>query len=227
MKDVFRESDDGKFRAPEIVRFMTYLMANEDVRASIQSKFWERFSVFSGTEQYTKRRLDKLEYEAFSGVLRETIEYHIREKKDIKILDAGCGQGKGINSILEEYDVQAVGIDLSPKFSEHDGDKFALADVRSLPFEDDTFDLIYSAFVFRYIKKDFMKGVYELFRCLKPDGTLIMNQGLPISNTQQQKLGIFVKSIARPYYYPNESTIYVYPEHRWLKIIIPKQTYQK
>lgn len=67
-------------------------------------------------------------------------------KKDAKILDAGCGTGKLASFWLNEgYDV--LGVDISDgalAITNKKGVKTIKADILRLPFEDNSFDLVYS-----------------------------------------------------------------------------------
>ena len=66
--------------------------------------------------------------------------------KDAKILDAGCGTGKLASFWLNEgYD--ALGVDISDvalSITNKKGVKTVKADILRLPFEDNSFDLVYS-----------------------------------------------------------------------------------
>ena len=103
--------------------------------------------------------------------------------KGSKCLDAGCGGGAATFMMLQEGAEQVTGIDLSQEALQHGRrliDKFSpelseraelkQASVLELPFEDETFDLVYSAGVLHHTE-DPEGGFAELIRVLKPGGT--------------------------------------------------------
>jgi SAM-dependent methyltransferase len=108
------------------------------------------------------------------------------------VLDAGCGIGRGVSSLVEEG-YEAYGIDLPnlAKFWGRAGnnpDRFLCADILRLPFPDDFFDAIYSLGVIEHIGtitghitlsnsyEDARKRyASELLRVLKPGGRILIS----------------------------------------------------
>jgi ubiquinone/menaquinone biosynthesis C-methylase UbiE len=95
-------------------------------------------------------------------------------KKGMKMLEPGCGRGEFLNN-FKEMGLDVVGVDISPEATTYDnGLEVKLCDVENelLPFEDNTFDVIYS--------KSFIEHLYyperyliEAYRVLKPNGVLL------------------------------------------------------
>jgi len=101
-----------------------------------------------------------------------------------KILMLGCGTGEE-SMLLREYGAaDLVGVDLSSEsiklasstYPEHD---FQVADMHSLPFEDSSFDFVYSSLAVHYSSNPL--SVYkEIARVLKPGGVLQFSVGHPM-----------------------------------------------
>lgn len=95
------------------------------------------------------------------------------------ILDAGCGTGIFTTDFLEKGP-KLVGMDISPKMLEVAAHKSRGLDflpvngnILALPFLDNYFDKVISNTAIEYIAEG-EKAVSELFRVLKPGGTLII-----------------------------------------------------
>jgi ubiquinone/menaquinone biosynthesis C-methylase UbiE len=94
-----------------------------------------------------------------------------------KILDIGCGTGRLCNQV-EEKGVEYHGVDISRKELElarkacPAGD-FQLATMRNLPFEDETFDVIFHIASLHHLltKQERLEALGEAYRVLKPGGT--------------------------------------------------------
>ena len=108
-------------------------------------------------------------------------------RPDMKVLDAGCAEGRNLMYFLNSgYWVS--GVDQDPAAIRHlrfiagslrpdlDKDNFQVADISSIPFESDTFDLVIASRVLHFAKdqQQFMSMVSELVRCLKPKGMLYL-----------------------------------------------------
>ncbi len=100
-----------------------------------------------------------------------------------RILDVGCGTGGVLRNYLR-YGAQAenlCGIDLMPDRIEQARQRLPAEvdlraqDVQTLPFAEETFDLISQWVVFSSILDDQIKHniAQEMLRCLKPDGVII------------------------------------------------------
>jgi len=107
-------------------------MKNEN---KVWSEFWSKKESWLWILKYTPT------YKKIVKIFRA-----IDLPKDAKILDAGCGIGKLASFWLNEgYDVLGVDIsDVALSITNKKGVKTIKADILRLPFEDNSFDLVYS-----------------------------------------------------------------------------------
>ncbi|MEB3268916.1 MAG: methyltransferase domain-containing protein [Leptolyngbya sp.] len=134
------------------------------------------------------------------------------------ILDAGCGIGGSALYLGDRYQATVVGLTLSPVQAERaqaraaavgwgDRVRFQVADVLHTPFEDATFDLIWSLESGEHYpdKAQFFR---ESYRLLKPGGQLLMatwchrpTQSLagPLTEAETQQLAALYQLYHLPY----------------------------
>ncbi len=114
--------------------------------------------------------------------LRNLLIYYIKKysKKNLKILDAGCGTGKNIE-VLKANNYDIYGIDISDdviNFCRKRGivDNIQLGSIANIPYNSNYFDVLYSFDVLHNLDEDLRgKAVREFFRVVKPDGIIIIN----------------------------------------------------
>lgn len=103
-----------------------------------------------------------------------------------KVLMLGCGTGEE-SLLLESFGVKSsdiVGIDLSSKSIEIAKDTypnvtFVVGDMNKLPFEDNSFDFVYSSLAVHY--SDTPDDVYkDVYRVLKSDGLFLFSVAHPL-----------------------------------------------
>jgi demethylmenaquinone methyltransferase/2-methoxy-6-polyprenyl-1,4-benzoquinol methylase len=108
---------------------------------------------------------------------------HILRREDATVLDLCCGTGDLAFSLARNGKARIVGADFSHTMlvrarekGEFESTKrwrvpFLEADALRLPFADSSFELVTTAFGFRNLA-NYQAGLQEIFRVLKPDGTL-------------------------------------------------------
>lgn len=100
------------------------------------------------------------------------------------ILDVGCGIGGSTLHLAAQYNAQATGITLSPVQAARARERaeamnldsrvnFAVANALEMPFEDDSFDLVWSLESGEHMPEK-EKFIRECYRVLKPGGKLII-----------------------------------------------------
>lgn len=98
-----------------------------------------------------------------------------------KVLEVGCGRGFYLKNFKKIWpDLNLTGIDLNEKylkvasgFISNSQVKLLQADVTSLPFKDDTFDLVIASEILEHIEND-EQAIAEIFRVLKPKGVVLI-----------------------------------------------------
>ncbi len=94
------------------------------------------------------------------------------------VLDAGCGYGYGTAILAGAGASRAIGIDISEEAIEaaraHGDAQFETGDVASLPFDDDSFDLVTCFEAIEHlVRRD--EALDELARVLRPSGVLLIS----------------------------------------------------
>ena len=96
-------------------------------------------------------------------------------RRDLRLLDCGCGTGFNLTTLLRPYG-RAFGFDLTPgglALARAAGAPLARADMAAIPFQSSRFDLVTSFDVMQYVRDDYAVAT-ELARVLKPGGGLVM-----------------------------------------------------
>ena len=109
-----------------------------------------------------------------------------------KVLDLGCGTGRGIKHLYDFKAAEVFGVDVSEKMLEIAKKKFkttqfVLADSEKLPFEDESFDAVTALFLIVHIG-DLRKTFDEAYRVLKKGGIFILSN---INQRKPPKLKIY------------------------------------
>ena len=117
---------------------------------------------------------------------------------DMKVFDAGCGEGRNLMYFLNSG-YWVGGVDQEPSAIRNmrfvagsvrpdlDKDNFQVADISSIPFESDIFDLVIASRILHFAKdqQQFMSMVSEVVRCLKPGGVLYVSSATNIGLENQ------------------------------------------
>ena len=121
---------------------------------------------------------------------------------DARILDAGCGWGRmllGVTDAFEGLNVTAIdqsddAIALGKRVvgTDRNGNviEWMQGDLQRLPFEDETFDGVFSMRVFQHLN-DPHQGMSEIVRSLKPGGKfsiVVQNKLCPLNLTYYSRL---------------------------------------
>lgn len=131
------------------------------------------------------RVCDKLEKRSLARALPDF-------KLGARLLDAGCGTGH-FSAFFAERGFEVAGVDISPHMVEAARLKaipnasFAVANIISLPFEDDYFDVVAAITVVEFLSES-EKALQEMVRCLRAGGTLIvaaLNEASPLAHLRR------------------------------------------
>lgn len=124
---------------------------------------------------------DTYSYSKFPKISCADIEKRLKNTEFEKMLDIGCGTAHLIDLLLKTHDkAEFYGIDISPNMIEQAkkkvGDKatFTLGSADSLPYDDNTFDIVCCVQSFHHYPYP-EKAVSEAFRVLKPNGLYIIS----------------------------------------------------
>lgn len=90
----------------------------------------------------------------------------------MKILGIGCGTG----AFERHFKGHVKGIDIAPNFVKTSNKYFpcVVGDMRNLPFDDNSFDIIFSGFALHHVINDIDKVINELKRVLNPQGKIFL-----------------------------------------------------
>lgn len=105
-----------------------------------------------------------------------TILNIINEQKAEKVLDAGCGKGRYLKNLREDVaDVKFYGMDLSEKVMQSLPDEIEKIQgtLTSIPFEDETFDVVYSCEAVEHAI-NVEAAISELIRITKKGGVVVV-----------------------------------------------------
>jgi SAM-dependent methyltransferase len=97
-----------------------------------------------------------------------------------KVLDLGCAAGRETD-YLARHNLEVTGCDISPEFiklakSNYPDYDFTIADMRQLPFDNNSYDAIWASASFLHIpKKDAERTIREFNRILRPGGIIYLS----------------------------------------------------
>jgi SAM-dependent methyltransferase len=114
-------------------------------------------------------------FRGFRGFVAPAIAEIAGSRRDLRLLDCGCGTGHNLAALLHPYG-HAFGFDLTPGgllLARAEGHHVARADMCGIPFQSARFDLVTSFDVFQYVQDD-GAAMKEMARVLKPGGGLVV-----------------------------------------------------
>lgn len=93
------------------------------------------------------------------------------------VLCLGCGSGEEIQLLNEARHI--AGLDRSNELlriarQQHAHAAFRQGDMEQLPYDDETFDVVYSSLALHYVS-DYTRTLGEAFRVLRPEGTMLFS----------------------------------------------------
>lgn len=129
-----------------------------------------------------------------------------------RVLDVGCGTGRTLLQLSVAHPrLRLFGLDLSPYYIAHarqllhDVEHLSLVadNGEAMPFRDETFDAVTSVYLFHELPKKARRNVYgEMFRVLRPGGTLVIEDSAQLSESGQLAflLGRFSSEFHEPFH---------------------------
>lgn len=128
------------------------------------------------------KKVENNRYESYGTWMQSFYDYASEKHKGISVLEVGFGQGTDLVQFAKAG-AKCTGIDYTPTHFELAKLNFELrnlkadlhlGDAANLPFEDNSFDKIYSFGVLHHTP-DIEKCINEVYRVLKPGGTFVMS----------------------------------------------------
>ncbi|MFH0989463.1 MAG: class I SAM-dependent methyltransferase [bacterium] len=156
---------------------------NEALKREVQ-EYWNAHpcgTQFTHLEWGSKAFFDEVERFRYTSqpFMKETAEFNHFPGK--RLLEIGCGLGTDLLQFARGGAL-VTGVDLTPRSIELVKQRFALyglpvdarvADAEQLPFEDNSFDIVYSFGVLHHTPNT-PKAINEVYRVLKPGGKIII-----------------------------------------------------
>ncbi len=170
------------------------------------------------------------------GLLQEIVEIP-RMKKIVdvpihsKVLEIGCGVGRGIQLIQKQFlPSEVTGVDLDLKMIElanqqnYDGKvDLLVADVTKLPFRDNSFDAIFNFGSIHHVP-DWKKAIQQIVRVVKPGGLLVL-EDLSVETFNSPLGKLARKFLVHPYSQMYEQNEFIQNLRKFGTEILSKKTY--
>lgn len=176
-----------------------------DLTASQTRKKWEDYYSSIGDPSAAKEF--ETEYNKYVGTHTWHNSVRIISSNGVfqpgsKVLDAGCGWGRLLLGITDQFDgLNISAVDQSTDALElgknvlgetRHGNRieWRSGDLHSLPYEDESFDTVYSARVFQHLNSP-SQAARELIRVLKPKGrflVIVQNKLCPMNITYYSRI---------------------------------------
>ena len=122
---------------------------------------------------------DHFWFRGFRQFVGPVLERAAAGRRNLRLLDAGCGTGTNLTRLLDQYG-RAFGLDLTWRgleFAKGQGRRHVLqASITHIPFRDASFDVATSFDVLQTLTLDQARdAVAELHRVLVPGGAMVLN----------------------------------------------------
>lgn len=135
-------------------------------------------SVENNVKQFYNNNYEKFDNSRYS-IWKAVRNFVDNIAEDSLVLDAGCGNGKNM-LYMQARDIKVIGIDFCDKLLNICKEKVLnvkYADVRNIPFENNTFDYVISIAVIHHlsIESDRRKAIDEMLRVCKPNGKILVS----------------------------------------------------
>ncbi len=173
-------SDDPQ-AAQELVDFLADSVAAQDIFLR-HGYMTDDGSDAAQYDRNAARRFDKV----YRNVVQQLIDdYAVTSGR---ALDIGCGPGQMSLLLAEMTDLSVTGLDIEPEAIDiarrHAQEaglaercRFMCADAHSLPFPDNTFDLVVSRGTLSFLR-DHVLAMREVYRVLRPGGVAFLGGGM-------------------------------------------------
>lgn len=135
-------------------------------------------SVENNVKQFYNNNYEKFDNSRYS-IWKAVRNFVDNIAEDSLVLDAGCGNGKNM-LYMQARDIKVIGIDFCDKLLNICKEKVLnvkYADVRNIPFENNTFDYVISIAVIHHlsIESDRRIAIDEMLRVCKPNGKILVS----------------------------------------------------
>jgi len=146
---------------------------------NISEQYFKHSEVKRYANRYKGKSFNILEYIYFNYRLK-MISKNVGDLDSKTVVDIGCGTGDLLEAILKKGFKTKLftGMDYSNAMlifckERLKGVDFIRADAQELPYKDKTFDIVFSAGVFPYLREP-QKAILEIYRVLKPGGSCFL-----------------------------------------------------
>jgi ubiquinone/menaquinone biosynthesis C-methylase UbiE len=135
-----------------------------------------------------------------------------RDQRRVRLLDVACGAGRFLEQIMDAFPrLDATGVDLSPAYIEEAAERLASwptarvleANAESLPFENGSFDVVASIYLFHELPPRVRTLVAaEMARVVKPGGMVVFADSIQTGDDANldRMLETFPHWFHEPYY---------------------------
>lgn len=135
----------------------------------------KRLDATTGYARYAWEYDEKEKY--WDSFEQDKMKPYIQEAKGLKVLDAGAGTGR-LTGRLQALGADVTALDVSPDMLAILHQKYpeietVVGDMEEMPFEDETFDMVFSSMALVHLKK-LEPFLDEAYRVLKDNGKLVL-----------------------------------------------------